>query len=85
VGITTSIVRKAKFFPLLNVDDLHDMPQELDEFAEECQLVNDESKAIAVEVYQDAQKAKVIEAYIARVVYAIQSARDHGNAGVCIT
>jgi hypothetical protein len=49
-------------------------------------MVNEESTAIAAEVYQDERKTKVIEEYVvARVVYAIQAARaDHGSAGVCI-
>lgn len=84
-GSQSLIARNAKYFPQLNVEDLHVMPQELDKFADECQMVNDESTAIAVEVYQDERKAKLIEEYVARVVYAIQAARDHGRAGVCIS
>ena len=68
------------------MEDLHVMPQELDKFADECQMVNDESTAIAVEVFQDEHKTKVMMKYVARVlVYAIQAARDHGSAGVCIS
>ncbi len=83
--VAGDVARNAKYFPQLNVEDLHVMPQELDKFADECQMVNDESTAIAVEVYQDERKAKLIEEYVARVVYAIQAARDHGRAGVCIS
>lgn len=84
-GSQALTARRAKFFPQLSCDDLHVGPQELDTFADECQMVNDESAAIAVEVYQDVQKAKEIELYVARVVYAIQAARDRGDAGVCIS
>jgi hypothetical protein len=85
-GSQSLIARNAKYFPQLNVKDLHVMPRELDKFADECQMVNEESTAIAAEVYQDERKTKVIEEYVvARVVYAIQAARaDHGSAGVCI-
>lgn len=53
-GSPSLTARNAKFFPQLVVDDLHVLPQELDSFAEECQMVVDESTAIAIEVYKDA-------------------------------
>ena len=76
--------RNAKFFPQLVNDDLHVYPEELDAFAEECQMVNEEAATIAAEVYHDENKAKDIEEYVARIVYAIQAARDH-TVGVCIS
>ena len=42
--------RNAKYFPQLANDDLHVFPEELDSFAEECQMVNEEAANIAVEV-----------------------------------
>ena len=76
--------RHAKYFPQLVADDLHVYPCDLDAFAEECQMVNEEAATIALEIYKDEGKARDIEAYVARVVFAIQAARDL-KAGVCIS